>query len=151
MDDALVLRDLHPSVAPPWWPPAPGWWWLAAVVVLALAGLVAWRVWRARRRRRFLALFDGEVDAAKDLSAQVAAMSALLRRAARQRDPAAAHLEGQAWLAFLDEGCPEPRFTGPEGRLLLEGPFRPGLVAAEVEALRTRARARFIEWMDGRP
>lgn len=151
MDDALVLRDIHPSVAPSWWPPAPGWWLVAAVGLLALAGLLAWRLWRARRRRRLLALFDAEVDAATDPAARVAAMSALLRRAARRRDPDAVHLEGDAWLEFLDAGRQDPRFAGREGRLLLDGPFRPDVDAGDAAALQAVARARFLEWMDGRP
>src|SRR5690606_11779593 len=57
MDDGLVLRDIHLSTAPPWWPPAPGWWGVAAVVLAVLAALAGWRLLRARRRRRLLALF----------------------------------------------------------------------------------------------
>lgn len=149
MADGLVLRDIHPSAAPPWWPPAPGWWMVAAVVVLALAVLVAWRLARARRRRRLLALFDAEVDAVAEPAARVAVISALLRRAAATRDPAAAHLEGDAWLAFLDAGQPVARFAGPEGRLLLDGPFRADVDPAAAEALRVLARDRFRSWMEG--
>lgn len=150
MDEGLVLRDIHLSAAPSWWPPAPGWWLLALAVLLALAAVLAWRLLRLRRRRRLLALFDAEVDAAPDPAAALAAISGLLRRAARRRDPAADRLEGQAWLAFLDHGRDRPRFDGALGELLLEGPFRPDVDAGAVAALRAPARERFLEWMEAR-
>lgn len=74
-------------------------------------------------------------------------MSELLRRAARRHDPAADRLQGDAWLALLDRDQKQPRFGTPEGRLLLDGAFRPDVEAADVEALRRIARARFIAWM----
>jgi hypothetical protein len=150
MDDALVLRDIHLSTAPPWWPPAFGWWLVAAALLLVLAGLVAWRLRRMRRRRRLRALFDAEVDAAAHPADAVAAISGLLRRAARLQDPAADRLEGAEWLAFLDSGRDHPRFDGGRGELLLEGPFRRDADAAQVRDLREAARERFLEWMEGR-
>ena len=150
MDEALVLRDIHLSSAPPGWPPAPGGWLLAVTVLAAAAALVAWRMLVARRRRRLLALFDAEVAAAPGPAEAVAAMSALLRRAARRRDPSADRLVGRDWLAFLDAGRDPPRFEGGLGTLLLEGPFQRDADAAAVADLRQAARARFIEWMEGR-
>jgi len=151
MEQALPLRDLHPSVAPPWWPPAPGWWAVAAVLGLALAALLAWRWSRARRRRRAAALFDAEVAAAATPAEAVAAMSALLRRAARVHHPGADRLAGTEWRALLDAGRDPPRFAGAAGELLGDGAFRRDVAAADVEALRVAARARFLEWMAGRP
>jgi hypothetical protein len=150
MGDGLVLRDIHPSAAPSWWPPAPGWWLVATGLLLAAAALLAWRLLRVRRRRRLLALFDAEVAAADGPAAEVAALSALLRRAARCRDPDADRLQGQAWLDFLDAGRETPRFRGPRGELLLEGAFRPDADPARVADLRATERARFVEWMEGR-
>lgn len=147
MDPTLALRDIHPMPPPSWWPPAPGWWLVAAVVV---AGLAVW-AWRVRRRQRHRArvalLFDDAVANAGSPAQAVAAMSELLRRAARRHDPAADRLQGDAWLALLDRDQKQPRFDTPEGRLLLDGAFRPDVEAADVEALRRIARARFIGWM----
>lgn len=149
-DPTLVLRDIHQPVAPAWWPPAPGWWLLAAAL---LAAVLAWRHWRARRarrHRRIAALFDAALAAADDPPAQVAAMSELLRRAARRRDPLADRLDGDAWLAFLDGDKGAQAFrTGP-GRLLLDGGFRPQVDAEALAQLRTVARARFVDWMTAR-
>src|SRR3546814_2144665 len=72
-------------------------------VVLALLVFAAWWWLRARRRRAAIVrLFDERLHAANTPVERVAAMSELLRRAARRRDPAADRLQGDAWLAFLD-------------------------------------------------
>lgn len=146
----LVLRDIHLSTAPSWWPPAPGWWLLAAVALLLASGFAAWRWLRARRRRRALALFDAEVAAAARPADALAAISGLLRRAARLGHPGADRLQGREWLELLDAGVAAPRFVGHRGRLLLEGPFRADVDAAEVDALRAAARERYLEWMEAR-
>lgn len=143
----LVLRDVHVPAAPSWWPPAPGWWLVFALVALAVAiGLaIAWR--RRHRRRSWELVFD----AAANLSSgeRVAAISELLRRAARQRDPAADKLEGEAWLRFLDGG--ERRdFSAGVGRLLLDGVYRRDVDAGDVARLLPLARARFLELMAGK-
>lgn len=147
---ALPLRDIHLPVEPSWWPPAPGWWLLAGLVLVALGALafVAWR--RIRRRRALLRLFDRRVESAATPSAQVAAISELLRRAARERDPAAAALQGEEWLAFLDQGAAAPAFDGPLGKLLLEGGYRRDIDPACVDALRERARSRYLRLAWGR-
>jgi hypothetical protein len=147
MNPELVLRDIHQPPAPGWWPPAPGWWIVFAVIALALLAVLAW-TWRRRRRQRAAAaLFDRAVAAAATPATQVAAMSELLRRAARRRDPAADRLQGQAWLAFLDDGATRPVFAGEAGRLLLEGGFRRDTDAAAVAALQPLVRARYLAWM----
>lgn len=138
-DPGLVLRDIHQPPAPAWWPPAPGWWIVAAGLLLVI-GLWAWWAARKRRRRRAIAaVFDAAVVAADTPAGQVAAMSELLRRAARAIDPAADRLHGDAWLTFL--GLAE----GP-GRLLLEGGYQREADPAQVDELRLLARARFLQF-----
>ena len=149
----LPLRDIHQPPAPPWWPPAPGWWWLAAAV-LALLAFAAWRWWRARRRRAAIVrLFDERMRAAATPVERVAAMSELLRRAARQRQPGADRLQGQAWLAFLDgdakanaAGAGLPFSEGP-GRALLDAGFRREVDDQVATTLQPLARARYLELM----
>ena len=149
-DPALVLRDIHAPPPPPWWPPAPGWWVLGALLLAALL-VLAWFAWRRRRRRRALQrAFDDAMAAAPDAAARIAAMSELLRRAAIRRDPRAATLQGDAWLHMLDAGAKQPLFAGDDGRLLLEGGFRPEVDEAAVSRLQSRARQRFLEWMGAR-
>lgn len=145
--NALVLRDIHTPTAPSWWPPAPGWW-LALAAVLALIAMALW--WRARRRRRreaMFRLFDDTVATAAGAPAQIAAMSELLRRASRRRDPNADRLAGEAWLRFLDGGARRTVFTAGPGRLLLDGGFRRAVPTRELDALRAVARARFAQLM----
>lgn len=145
----LALRDVQEGIAPAWWPPAPGWW-LVLVVVVLVVGLLAWRSARQRKRQdAILRLFDEAVDRAGSPSQQVAAMSELLRRAARRKDASADTLEGEAWLRFLDKGLAQPVFAAGAGALLRDGGFRADVAAHEAEALRTIARQRYLDWMQG--
>ncbi|MGN6512060.1 MAG: DUF4381 family protein, partial [Lysobacteraceae bacterium] len=132
MNAPLVLRDIHQPPAPPWWPPAPGWWCLAALLLVALA-VAAWRYWRRRRRAQALArLFDAAVAVAESPAAEVAALSDLLRRAARKLDPHADKLAGEDWLRFLERAAGAPLPPGGAG-LLREGAYRPAVDAAGVQ------------------
>ena len=143
----LVLRDVHEGIAPEWWPPAPGWW-MVLIVVAAVAAFVAWRVVAKRRRRAaILRLFDDSIARAETPSEQIAAMSELLRRAARRKNTSADTLEGEAWLRFLDEGMPQPVFSAGAGSLLRDGGFRADVTGQESDALRSIARQRYLLWM----
>lgn len=148
--DNLPLRDIHLSAAPPWWPPAPGWWLLLAALLALAAVAVGWRWHRLRRRRRIERLFDDSIAAAQTPAQQVAAISELLRRAARRRDPQADRLHGEDWLRFLDAGTTAPLFVGEVGEVLRDGGFRRHVDDDAVAALRIAARARFVEWMGAR-
>lgn len=163
--ESLVLRDIHPPVAPPWWPPAPGWWIVAGIVLL-LAAMATWLALRRRRQRSAIeALFDATMVAAATPSARVAAMSELLRRASRRHDRDADRLHGDAWLQFLEDGAQPPLFVQEQGRLLLEGGFRRDIDSDDADALQRQVRRRFLElmqrprrrhspalrWADGKP
>ena len=159
-DATLLLRDIHQPPAPSWWPPAPGWWLVAGLMLIVLVVLLAWRWNHARRRRQITAIFETAVAAADSPAGEVAAMSELLRRAARLINPAADRLQGEAWLAFLDEPDGRARragrrngdanaFSNGPGRLLLDGPFRRDIDTDDVAALRSIARRRFQQWMEG--
>lgn len=147
MNAALVLRDIHQPPAPSWWPPAPGWWCLATLLLVLLA-ILGWRRWRRGHRARTLArLFDTTVAAATTPAAELAALSDLLRRAARTRDPAADKLAGEDWLRFIE--CDAAKVPLPAGgaALLRDGAYRSTVDAAQVASLRPWARARFLAWM----
>lgn len=144
----LLLRDIHEPLAPSWWPPAPGWW-LVALVLLAAVAWGGWRRWR--RRRRHLAaqrLFDATLATLPQGSPQrIAAMSELLRRAARRRHPDADRLQGEDWLRLLDGDLPTQPFSSGDGRALLHGGFRRDATDVDMPALEQLARARFLDWM----
>ena len=145
--DGLVLRDIHQPPVPPWWPPAPGWWIVGACVLLALA-IAGWFAWRRRQRRRaFARMFDDAVTHAATPAAKIAAMSELLRRAARRIEPQADKLLGDDWLRFLDRGLKLPVFAAGAGTALRDGGYRRDVSAGEVDALRQLTRARFLDWM----
>jgi hypothetical protein len=148
--DGLVLRDIHAATAPSWWPLAPGWWLLLVVVVAAASIVLALRLRRRRRTRAIARLFDDALAQADSPTAQIAAMSELLRRAARRRDPHADTLQGEDWLRFLDAGLEPPVFAASAGAALIEGAFRRDVSEAEVAELRGIARARFLQWMSAR-
>jgi hypothetical protein len=148
--DGLVLRDIHVPPAPPWWPPAPGWWMLVTVLLLAAAGFAWWHLRRRRRARAVARLFDDALARAGTPGERIAAMSELLRRAARRVNPQADKLQGEDWLRFLDKGLPQPVFATGAGAVLRDGAFRRDVPAEDAEALRAPVRARFIEWMGRR-
>lgn len=145
----LQLRDVHLPAAPGWWPLAPGWWLLiGAVVVIALV-VLSIHLFRRRRLQRWMTLFDRQIQAAQQGPAKLAAASELLRRAARRLDPQAVQLQGEAWLRFLD-GTKGDDFSKGNGRLLLDGGFRPTLESAQVDRVCELARSRFLQLMAGR-
>ncbi|MGO1071960.1 DUF4381 domain-containing protein [Lysobacter sp. CA199] len=143
----LVLRDVHLPAAPSWWPLALGWWAvIGAVAIVALAAYL-WYRRRTKRRREIAQVFDRALAQADTPAAQVAAMSELLRRAARRRDSQADRLQGEQWLEFLDRGSKRRDFADGGGRLLLDGGYRPRVDPAQAAALREIARRRFLQWM----
>jgi hypothetical protein len=150
MTAPLPLHDVHPGIAPGWWPPAPGWWMLAAILLIAIAMIAWWRLRTRRRQTAILRLFDDALDCAETPAQQVAAMSDLLRRAARRRDPVADRLEGDAWLRFLDDGLPDQACSTGAGALLLDGAFRANVGDDQAAELRILARQRYLAWMQRR-
>lgn len=145
--DALVLRDIHQPAAPDWWPPAPGWWLLAVLLLALIALAYGFAARRKRRQRAIVALFDAAIEQAQTPTACVAAMSELLRRAARRRDPAADRLQGEAWLRFLDGDAKQAAFSAGAGRLLLDGGYRREVDATQLAALQPLARHRYLQLM----
>lgn len=147
MTPDLVLRDVHAAPATSWWPLAPGWWLVLAAFV-AVIGVIALLAHRKRARRRaIVGVFDRALARATTPAAEVAAISELLRRAARRKDPQADRYEGDRWRTHLDAGAREPLFDGQAGAVLLEGAFRRDVDPADVADLRERARRRYLEWM----
>lgn len=145
---ALVLRDVHVPATPSLWPPAPGWWLLAGglLLVLGVAGWLHWR--RSKRLQGWQRLFDQALQA-ESQPGQVAAMSELLRRAARRVDADADRLQGQDWLRFLD-GAEGTDFSQGAGTLLLEGGYRRELEPGSLDAVQVLARRRFLQLMAAR-
>lgn len=142
----LVLRDIHTPPAPPWWPPAPGWWLVAGLVLLVLA-VLGWRRWRrALARRRAEIVFDAALSQAGSPAQRIAAMSGLLRRAARIHVAGADRLQGEAWLQCLDGDDPARPFSVGIGRALLDAGFRRDAGDVDLAALDALARRRFLAW-----
>jgi hypothetical protein len=146
--ETLVLRDVHVPPAPALWPPAPGWWFVIGVVALLLA-FGAVMLWRRRQRlRAWQRMFD-EAGRAPQPALQAAAISELLRRAARRVDPKADRLLGDDWLRFLD-GKHGADFSRGPGRILLDGGYRRELDERQFAQAKAAARTRFLELMAGK-
>jgi hypothetical protein len=133
MED-LPLKDIHLPAAIGWWPPAPGWWLLLILLlVLPVAGY--WLYRRLTRKtplksaRKFLA--ELRLHAELDPVASLREVSALLRRVTISRDPRnqVAHLHGDAWLKFLDQGLADAPFSTGPGRCLADAHFQPNAPA----------------------
>lgn len=145
---ALVLRDVHLPDSPSFWPPAPGWWWLAGVIAVVSFAAAFFQRRGLRRRRAINALFDDALAAATTPAERIGASSELLRRAARTRAADADHLEGDAWLQFLNS--PGLSFSEGDGRLLADGAYRRDVDAQQSDAVVKLARARFLSLMAAR-
>ena len=154
MKPELPLRDIHLPGEPSWWPPAPGWWLLAAVLLVLLFLAVRWglRRWRARQRLHALQFEFDQAAAIAEPRACLIAVSELLRRAARHRDPAAATLTGAAWTGFVDRQLgteSQAVFSGELGQLLLDGAYRREVDADALRSLLTPARQCFLNLVRG--
>ncbi len=136
MNDALVarMRDIHELPPPSWWPPALGWWLLllggllaAALLWLAIRSLRRYPPgsWHRDARNQLLAL--------RRLSSQltpeqaVRELSELMRRiaVARAGREAAAGLNGEAWLEWLEQKDPERFPWRREGKALITSAYAP--------------------------
>jgi hypothetical protein len=121
---------------------------MLAVVATAALAWATHRAWCARRRARRMASamreFDAAIAGAREAPARLAAASMLLRRAALARHPAAASLDGKAWLQFLDGDGPARTFSEGKGTMLADGAFRRTL-DADIEPALALARSRFAD------
>jgi len=146
-DPLAQLRDIHMPDPQGWWPPAPGWWLLGA---LLLAGLFCalWLLYRQHQRQAYRRAARAELEAARSRwqvsgngAVYLDAVSRLLRRVARQAWPdyPLNHLQGEAWLAFLDQGLAADgadSFSRGAGRALITDLYRPeGPSAEQLSAL----------------
>lgn len=117
--------------------------------------LLAWfgpRLWRrfqlSRQRRQLLALLGRlERSGTAEGPEFLGQISRLLRRIALTRYPRrqVAPLSGTDWLRFLDASGGDGRFQQGPGRVLADGPYRPGLS----EPLDTRALVALVrDWIE---
>ncbi len=147
MSAQLPLRDVHLPPAPGLWPPAPGWWAVAAGILLLLAIPLFLYGRRLRQRRAWRRQFDAELHAAGEGPRRLAALSALLRRAARRQRAGNELLRGDAWLQLLD---PRGTLSPAQRSLLLDGAYQPRVDAAQLALLERWAAARYLALLQER-
>ena len=130
--EQIPLRDLHLPDVIGWWPLAPGWWVVVAFAVLGILLLLRRALelhGRSAPRRHAIRQFE-RFKAAYEQHGNVVTLgtdlSELTRRTMLAYAPRAdvAGLTGEDWLAWLDRGLAEPKFTAGAGRNLLELPYR---------------------------
>ena len=120
----LPIRDIHlpPPIPPHEWA---GWLTVMLLVLAAafalLVSLRLWSRWR-RRKKRHIDLAHLDDLPFKDASVFGMELNSLLKRIGirdyGRREVAG--LEGRAWVSFLNGSCPEPVFTGPCARWLVD-------------------------------
>lgn len=143
----LPLRDIHLDQAPPWWPPAPGWWMLLAALLVIGAALLGRWWWQRERLRRLHALFDRTVPEDAQAPMQIAAMSEILRRAARRVHADADRLDDAQWRGLLQSGSPDAALDAQAIDLLMQGGYQRSADPRATAELRVQARRRFVDWM----
>lgn len=142
-----VLRDIHLPPDPSWWPPAPGWWLLALLALILIYLAVRWwrQRWRVVRARRQvlaeLVQLRRRHRADNDDASLAADLHQLLRRVAREHDPAATRQRADAWRATLAR-VPVDAVTLRQLLLLEQAMYRPD---AGFDA--TRALAAVDAWL----
>lgn len=114
----LPLRDVHLPAEPGFWPLAPGWWLLAVILlVLSVWLFLRWRRHRRRQKqwqhmRQLLLTIQQDYQTHGSQDQFTREMSNLLRRFTRHqlKNPEAASLSGEPWIAFLNRDLSEPLF-----------------------------------------
>ena len=120
----LSLRDIQPPPAPPWWQIAPIWWLLLVVTVLAILLAMIWHKRRQEHRLIKLAHHEleniiGQYDNNLEKRALLMALAGWLKRVAIVAYPQQRleSLNGNAWLAFLDQCLGGDRFRHGPGQI----------------------------------
>lgn len=125
LDLVGLLDRLVPVPEPPpisLWPQTEGWIWLA-VLLLVLGIALAQRWLRHRRDNAYRRAALAAIASAGD---DAVALAAILRRTALAAYPRAqvAALQGDAWLAFLDQAYGGTGFSEGPGRAVARAPYQ---------------------------
>jgi len=140
----LPLRDIHLPEAVGLWPLAYGWWVLL-FVLLSLVLLMVFVYYRNMRNRySAITLAKKELEKIQDDFSQdnnseklVRQVSILIRRLSISIFPRTdvAHLTGENWLKFLDQHVEGELFSGGDGRILIDAPYRREFLSEDVESV----------------
>ena len=121
------LKDIHLPSSIGIWPLAWGWW---AIVLLIIMGFIICGIWWKRNRyriaaNRLLKQYYRDYQQSHMSQIYIKRLASLLKQVALThygRDQTA-HLQGQTWLAFLDEHSKTTDFSRGIGQCLLIAPY----------------------------
>lgn len=140
----LPLRDIHLPDAVGLWPLAYGWWVLI-FILLSMVLITVFLYYRNKRNRlSAITLAKKELAEIQDAFSRdnnseqlVRQVSILMRRLAISLFPRTdvAHLTGQGWLNFLDQCVEGDPFSGGEGRILIDAPYRQNFESEDIETV----------------
>lgn len=142
MNDLLMkLYDIEGLDPISWWPLAPGWWVLLGCIFFLLGCLFLYLYQRRKRRQQWqyailnqLSLI-GKTVTPQNSQAILIELSQLIRRIAMHlysRNECAG-LEGDAWLAWLEQHDPAHFKWTVKGKPLREAPYAPSSTASSEE------------------
>ncbi len=131
MDPLLKLKDIHQPAAISWWPLAPGWY-VVLGLVLGMIGYLIFLIYRRQQRHQVAKLALQRLHQLRQAAATtpnhtiVIELSILLRRVAliQHARQTVAGLQGDAWLAFLDNTANTTNFSEGAGRVLASAPYQ---------------------------
>tara|TARA_B100000965_G_scaffold149914_1_gene124665 strand:+ start:186 stop:677 length:492 start_codon:yes stop_codon:yes gene_type:complete len=129
---SIELRDIRYPTEIDWWPMAPGWWLviILTVTLLFVVILKLYHKYNENRARRaalsWLKSIQNDNIIRSDTKELIKTLSTLLRRTMLAYVPRneVAHLVGDRWSDFLDQGLDENYFSQGEGRYLITSPYK---------------------------
>ena len=129
------LRDVElPEVSAM---PALGWWLLLLLLILLLVAVLffcrQWRakLWQRQAQKELQGIRDQlGIESSSSLLSRCSELARKVVLAIDHREQIAS-LQGEPWLAKLDDVCGRPEFTQGIGRLLLDQPYKKQPVMAE--------------------
>lgn len=120
-DNLPELRDIHLPDGVSIWPPAYGWFVILGSILALICLYKLYKYWRRKSRKVYALRLLSELDTTQVIPSAIA-VSELLRRICVYRYPDAVSLDGDKWLAFLQQKT-KAKLNKNNAELLLNAPY----------------------------